>query len=130
MWRWFLNDSSGAEGNNNFLLSVKACFRFILALFLLDDTAQIVAVQCHEEELSFPRRETERRCQKSVEILYIRRISPCEHGFIQTRGLVIVRTCCGVDLAGEDWNCGLLYCHFHEIAFSVYIFCNYFLHYI
>jgi len=48
----------------------------------------IVAVQRHEEESTFPRREMERRCQKSVEILHmIRRISPCEHGFIQTRCL-------------------------------------------
>lgn len=92
-------------------------------LLLLDDEVQIVAVQCHEEESTFPRLETERRCQKSVEILHIRRISPCEHGFIQTRCLVIVRTCSGDDLTDEDWNCGLVtYCHFHDISFfSVFL---------
>lgn len=38
------------------------------SLVLPDNAAQIIAVQCHEEESTFPRRETEHRCQKSEEI--------------------------------------------------------------
>lgn len=49
--QWFV----AHEGNDNFILSVKACIGFILAFFLLDDEAQIVAVQRHEEESTFPR---------------------------------------------------------------------------
>lgn len=89
-------------------------------LVLLDDEVQIVAVQCHEEESTFPRRETERRCQKSVDILHIRRISPCEHGFIRTRCLVTVRTCSGDDVTDEDWSCGLVY---DILPFSWYSIC-------
>lgn len=93
------------------------------SLVLPDNAAQIIAVQCHEEESTFPRRETEHRCQKSEEILHIRRVSPCEQGFIQTRCLDIVRTCCRDDRAGKDWNCGLCttYCRFHDSMFFVYI---------
>ncbi len=63
MWRWCFNVSLRAKGNDNFLSNGSNCALDHFSLVLPDNAAQIIAVQCHEEELTFPRRETEHRCQ-------------------------------------------------------------------
>lgn len=122
MWRWFFMFRC-AQKETITLFRVLKCALDHVLLVLPDIAAQIIAVQCHEDESTFPRRETEHRCQKSVEILHLRRISPCEQGCIQTRCLDMVRTCCRDDRAGEDWICGLCTtCCFYDSMLFVSLF--------